>query len=148
MGLKKTIKKFLHSTDRHCSANAQANMPPRITWIFFIVILLMNLWLSRTLAPEQTTPLTVPYTLFREEVAKGNVERIFGRGETITGSFRKAITYPTPDKTESDPEAVLKKADRSQGVTEPPAHRIFSRRSCPHSPIPVWNHFSSATMWK
>ena len=122
MGLKKNNKKNSYTPPTGTApANAQANMPPRITWIFFIVILLMNLWLSRTLAPEQTTPLTVPYTLFREEVAKGNVERIFGRGETITGSFRKAITYPTPDKTESDPgSGPKKKADRSQGVTEPP----------------------------
>ena len=70
MGLKKNKKKHSYAPPTGTApGNAQANMPPRITWIFFIVILLMNLWLSRTLAPDQTTPLTVPYTLFREDVA-------------------------------------------------------------------------------
>ncbi len=51
--------------------------------------------------PGPEAPLTIPYTVFREEVAKGNVEAIFGRGETITGRFRTPVTYPPEEKAKA-----------------------------------------------
>jgi cell division protease FtsH len=36
----------------------------------------------------------VPYTLFKEEVGKGNVEAIYSRGEAIEGRFKTAVILP------------------------------------------------------
>ncbi|MET0850267.1 MAG: ATP-dependent metallopeptidase FtsH/Yme1/Tma family protein, partial [Candidatus Rokuibacteriota bacterium] len=71
-------------------------MPPHRTWLWFGAMLLLNFILVRTLLPDADAPLTVPYTLFKEQVAKGNVGAIHSRGDAITGRFATAITYPAP----------------------------------------------------
>jgi cell division protease FtsH len=38
--------------------------------------------------------LEVPYTLFRQQVAAGNVAEVVSRGDVIQGTFVKPITYP------------------------------------------------------
>jgi cell division protease FtsH len=72
----------------------QTTMPPRRTWLWFVLILLANYLLMRLLMPSPTAPVTIPYTLFKEEVRKGNVKAIFSRGETIKGRFASPVTYP------------------------------------------------------
>jgi len=69
-------------------------MPPSKTWLWFVGVLLANYLLMRFLFPGAAAPVTVPYTLFKEEVGKGNVEAIYSRGETITGRFNAPVTYP------------------------------------------------------
>src|SRR5690242_7171195 len=71
-------------------------MPPRKTWLWFLLILLANFLLSRFLLPSPNALVTVPYTLFKEEVGKGNVQAIHSQGVTITGRFKAAVTY-APD---------------------------------------------------
>ena len=46
-----------------------------------------------------TRPVKVPYTLFKQEVVRGNVDKIYSRGESMTGRFRRAITYPAKPDT-------------------------------------------------
>ena len=69
-------------------------MPPRRTLSWFLLILLINYILVRVLFPRPDSPITVPYTLFRDQVTKRNVGAIYSRGEKITGHFRAAVTYP------------------------------------------------------
>jgi cell division protease FtsH len=69
-------------------------MPPRRTWGWFVLVLLINFLLARLLMPSPEAPVTVPYTLFKEEVKKGNVKAIFSRGEIIKGRFAAPVTYP------------------------------------------------------
>ncbi len=71
----------------------QMKMPPGKTWVWFMVILLTNFFFVRMLMPGES-PVTVPYTVFKEEVRKGNVEAIYGRADTITGRFAAPVTYP------------------------------------------------------
>ena len=72
----------------------QAKIPPRKTWWWFLLALVANFLLMRVLIPGAEEPVTVPYTLFKEEVRKGNVQAIYSRGETITGRFKAPVTYP------------------------------------------------------
>jgi cell division protease FtsH len=74
-------------------------MPPRRTWLTFLIILAVNFLLVRFFFPGGDTPVKVPYTLFKAEVTKGNVERIYSRGESLTGKFRSPVTYPLPTDT-------------------------------------------------
>ena len=62
----------------------------------FVLILLANFLLMRLLMPSPEAPVTVPYTLFKEEVKKGNVQAIFSRSDTIRGRFAAPVTYPPP----------------------------------------------------
>ena len=45
-------------------------MPPRNTWLWFVLILLANFMLMRLLMPRPDAPVPVPYTLFKEQVGK------------------------------------------------------------------------------
>jgi len=82
--------------------------PPRRIWLFFVLILLANILLTRIFFPGPK-PVKVPYTLFKQEVVQGNVERIYSRGESMTGRFRHSITFPSkPDSvTGAKPRPVI-----------------------------------------
>jgi cell division protease FtsH len=80
----------------------QLKLPPRRTWLSFVMILLANYLLVRLLFPGDGSSVEVPYTLFRQEVTRRNVEEIFSRGESITGRFRAPVMYPSKPDTASD----------------------------------------------
>jgi cell division protease FtsH len=71
-----------------------ANIPPRRTWLIFLIVLVANYFVMRWLAPGGEEPLTVPYTVFREQVARGNVQSIFSQGAGIEGRFLAPFTWP------------------------------------------------------
>jgi cell division protease FtsH len=83
----------------------QANLPPRRTWLTFAVILLINYFLVRLLFPSPDAPLTVPYTVFKQEVAKGNVQAIYSQGSSIEGRFATPVTWPAPKAGSATPPA-------------------------------------------
>src|SRR5215207_4886454 len=72
----------------------QSTMPPRRTWLWFVLILLANFLLVRFLLPGPEGPVEVPYTFFKEQVSSGNVESIYSNGDSVEGSFKKPVTYP------------------------------------------------------
>jgi cell division protease FtsH len=100
--------------------SGQAKMPPRKTWLWLLLVLVANFLLVRALMPSQDTAITVPYTLFKEQVTKGNVQAIYSRGETLTGRFAAPVTYPPP--TEKSP---------ASGGQSPPAREGGAARSGP-----------------
>src|SRR4030095_15346527 len=69
-------------------------VPPRRTWKWFLLAVVLNYLLFRFLIPSASTPVAVPYTLFKEEVHKDNVKAIYSQGETITGKFSAPVTFP------------------------------------------------------
>jgi cell division protease FtsH len=75
-----------------------ARIPPRQAWWTFLIILLVNYLVVRSLFPDSATPVTVPYTVFREQVAKGNVKSIYSQGVSIEGRFASALTWPPPGR--------------------------------------------------
>ena len=93
-----------------------AKMPPSKTWLWFVLILVANYLLVRLLLPSPDAPITVPYTLFKEEVGKGNVESIYSRGETITGRFKTPVTYPPAGDKSAAPTGAPQAA-RERGAT-------------------------------
>jgi cell division protease FtsH len=79
-------------------------MPPRRTFMWFLLILVANFVVVRYLLPRSDASVTIPYTLFRDQVVKRNVAAIYSRGERITGHLRSPITYPTSsDSTQRSP---------------------------------------------
>ena len=51
-------------------------MPPRKMWLWFLFLLFINYLLVRLLMPGAEEAITVPYTVFKHEVTKGNVQAI------------------------------------------------------------------------
>ena len=78
----------------------------RRIWLMFLAILLVNFVLMRFFVPDPNAPITVPYTAFKQEVAKGNVEAIYSQGESIEGRFAEPVTWPPADaKPQAAPRA-------------------------------------------
>ena len=69
-------------------------LPPGRMWWIFLGILLANWLVARWLVPAADAPVTVPYTVFREQAAQGNVVSIYSRGTSIEGRFTKPFTWP------------------------------------------------------
>lgn len=89
-----------------------AAMPPRKTWKWFLLAVILNYLLFRFLIFSATAPVAVPYTLFKEQVEKNNVKSIYGQGETITGKFSTPVTYSPPPANDSN------NASKSKKVTD------------------------------
>ncbi len=77
---------------------ADAPLPGRKSWLVFVVIILANYFLVRSLFPGPGDPLTIPYTIFKEQVNKGNVASIYSRGTSVEGRLKSSITWPTDEK--------------------------------------------------
>ena len=94
-----------------------ARMPPRRTWWTFIALLIVNYVLMRMLFPDAEAPATVPYTVFKEQVAKGNVKAIYSQGVSIEGRFTTPVPWPP---AESEATRTPRDAPTSNGSTRPP----------------------------
>jgi cell division protease FtsH len=120
---------------------AWAKMPPGKTWLWFLLILLANFVLSRFLVPSPEAPVTVPYTLFKEEVGKGNVEAIQAQGDAITGRFKAPVTYSPPgDKAaapKSEPSSPADKTAAPKSEPPPSADKTAAPGSEPPPPKQV-----------
>ena len=113
-------------------SSALAKMPPSKTWLWFVGILLANYLLMRFLFPSPEAPLTVPYTLFKEEVGKGNVVAIYSQGESITGRFAQPVTYPAPSKKSAAPSGKSQTSD-DKSATPKAARQPDGARAAPRT---------------
>jgi cell division protease FtsH len=94
-------------------------LPPRRSWFWFGLVLIANFVLMRWLLPGPEGPVTVPYTLFKQEVGKGNVLAIHSQGDVITGRFKTPVPYsPEGDKRKT---AQDQSQSGSQQSAPPPA---------------------------
>src|SRR5207237_640469 len=89
------------------------NMPPRRVWLTFVMILVVNYFLARFLFPNPDAPITVPYTAFKEEAAKGNVKAIYSKGASIEGRFAKPVTWPPAGENNAVPGHAARVAPRT-----------------------------------
>ena len=98
-------------------APAPPNIPPRTTWMVFVVIIVINYLLMRLIFPGPDEPVTIPYTYFKQQVVKGNVSAIYSKGASIEGRFVSPVKWPPPD----EPKDVKKlpSAPRDSGGSQP-----------------------------
>jgi len=98
--------------------SATTKMPPRVAWIWFLLMLLANFWLARVIMRNADEPVTIPYTLFKQEVARDNVHAVYGRGEEISGRFKAPVFYP-PDSERTASTRDIRPAVKSFTTTLP-----------------------------
>jgi cell division protease FtsH len=68
-------------------------------WIILLVLLALNWLLVPLFLPEQQDRVTIPYTLFKQQVAAGNVAEITSQGDDIQGIFKQPIADPNAAQT-------------------------------------------------
>ncbi|HEX8976406.1 MAG TPA: ATP-dependent zinc metalloprotease FtsH [Solirubrobacteraceae bacterium] len=74
--------------------------PNRTRWWIagvVVVLLALNLWISSQ-ALQPNAPVRIPYSpTFLNQVKAGNVKQIASTGDSIQGTFNRALTYPPGD---------------------------------------------------
>ncbi len=116
--------------------SALGKMPPSKTLAMVCGVLIANYLLMRFLIPGPEAPVTVPYTLFKEEAGKGNVEAIYSQGDTITGRFAAPVTYPPAGEKSAAPGGEAQVGERSAARAPrgpPKTVDATSRPPCPLS---------------
>jgi cell division protease FtsH len=105
------------------AGSGSSRIPPRRVWLTFAVILVANYFVMRLLLPGASEPITIPYTTFKDEAAKGNVKSIYSRGNSIEGRFNSPVTWPPPNRQPPPGERATKQQPRSAETftTELPA---------------------------
>ena len=107
-----------------------ATLPPRKYWPWFLLVVLVNYLLVSYLFPQPNAPVTVPYTVFREEVGKGNVTAIYSRGTTIEGRFGAAVTWPTPEEVKQAGETTPR-TSLDRRLLPPPRTSVYFNTELP-----------------
>ncbi len=77
------------------------SMPPANTWLWFLLLLILNFLLFRMFFAGADIALTIPYTVFKEQVVAGNVAEIYNQGQRIEGRFIEPVTYPPPETADA-----------------------------------------------
>jgi len=95
-------------------------IPPRRTWLLFAIALIVNFLAVRLFMPGVEAPLTIPYTLFKVEVGKHNVQSIYSRGETLSGRFVSPVTFPPTSEVPQASDAPQPKASHGMPRRGPP----------------------------
>ena len=85
-------------------ASPLSKLPPRRSWLIFLAIVFVNYLVMRFLFPGPPEAITVPYTAFKEQVAKRNVAAIYSRGTSIEGRFKAAVTWPPEGAAKAPPD--------------------------------------------
>jgi cell division protease FtsH len=85
------------------AGSGKEKLPSRKTWMTFFVIVLLNYLVMQLFFPGPDAPATIPYTVFKQEVAKGNVKSIYAKGEGIEGRFAAPVTWPPAGESEAAP---------------------------------------------
>ncbi len=80
-------------------------------WLAFLFVALANWFLVPVLFPEPQDRITVPYTVFKQQVEAGNVSEVTGRGELVQGQFKTPI--PDPSLPEGQAPSVFSKFETS-----------------------------------
>src|ERR1051326_8609629 len=83
-------------------AQREPGKRPRVRprfWVIVLVLLALNYLSVALFAPGKERSVRIPYSPeFLSQVRDGNVTKISSTGETITGEFKKDVTYPPNDK--------------------------------------------------
>ncbi|HEX8038622.1 MAG TPA: ATP-dependent zinc metalloprotease FtsH [Chryseosolibacter sp.] len=90
-------------------------------WLWILGILALNYFLGRYFFPGPEAAVKIPYTLFRQEAGKGNVDEIFAQGLSISGKFKKPVEIPAAPGIGRKIPGSSKPVEASNFTTELPA---------------------------
>jgi len=70
----------------------QAGGPPSMMWLWWVVLIVLLIWDFSGAIFERTQPVVakIPYSVFVDQVERGNVRQLSIQGSEITGTFKQA----------------------------------------------------------
>ena len=109
-------------------------------WVTLGIILLANIFITNILfAPAQPTTVTLPYDVFKQQVAADNVVSVTSTGDTITG-VTKTPVKESPSSTVSSKNFTTQRPTFADGTLEPllEQHGVTINAKPPNPPLPLW----------
>ncbi len=98
--------------------------PPISAWLWWGLLLALLLWNIVVFWPDQANtsiPATIPYSLFVQQVAQGNVQQVEIQGDRIQGEFKEPVSWEPERASEFlkllGPEATPPTANAPQPTT-------------------------------
>jgi len=70
----------------------------RLGWVVVAVLVILN-WSIASQIGKPEPKMSVPYSVFRQQLERDNVTAVVTRGDAIEGTLKQALRYP-PDSTE------------------------------------------------
>ncbi|NLY65503.1 MAG: ATP-dependent zinc metalloprotease FtsH [Alcaligenaceae bacterium] len=83
---------FFNNMSRRPGGTPQ--QPQRKTWTILFIVLVINYLLMQWFLGGSNNAVPVPYTVFKQQVASGNVHAIHSQGTSIQGQFTNPVTLP------------------------------------------------------
>ncbi|GAA4417175.1 ATP-dependent zinc metalloprotease FtsH [Advenella faeciporci] len=74
-------------------------LPQRKFWLIILLVLAVNYLATQWFLPGADQAVPVPYTTFKEQVTKGNVQSIHSQGQLIQGQFNSPVSLPSDEST-------------------------------------------------
>src|ERR1700674_1614202 len=111
----------------------------RSFWITLLVLLAANLFITNVLlAPAQPTTITLPYNVFKQQVAADNVVTVTTTGDAITGVTRTPVQEPgsTTKATHFTTQRPSFADDSLEPLLE--QHGVTINAKPENPPIPFW----------
>ena len=71
----------------------QQRLRPQLWWVLMLGVLGLNLFVTHVLHPEPTA-IVIPYSVFKQQVAAGNVAEVLSVRDEIRGLLKTEVTYP------------------------------------------------------
>src|SRR5712664_1989800 len=126
---------------------AKGPIPPRPNpfrtarfWITLGILLLINIFVTNVLlAPAQPTTITIPYNVFKQQVAAGNVVSVTTTGDAITG-VTKTPVKESPSSSVSATHFSTQRPSFADDSLEPllEQHGVTINAKPENPPPPLW----------
>lgn len=82
--------------------NDKPQWPSGRIWLWILGLLAINYFIGKYFFPGPEAAVKIPYTLFREQINKGNVVEIFATGLSVTGKFENPVIISGDKKSTAD----------------------------------------------
>jgi len=109
-------------------------------WITLGILLLINIFVTNVLfAPAQPTTITIPYNVFKQQVAADNVVSVTTTGDAITGVTKTAIKE-SPSSSVSATHFTTQRPSFADDQLEPllEQHGVTINAKPENPPPPLW----------
>ena len=122
------------------SSSPTSQLRSRRFWIGLGVLLLVNIFITNVLfAPAQPTTVTLPYNVFKAQVAADNVVSVTTTGDAIAGVTKKPVTESPANKV-SATHFTTQRPSFADADLEPllEAHNVTINAKPENPPAPLW----------
>ncbi len=106
-------------------------------WVWLLILLAFNILITNVLfAPAQPPTVTLPYNVFKQQVAADNVISVITTGDTITGTTRTAVKVGSDKATHFTTQRPAFATDDLEALLE--QHNVTTNAKPDNPGLPFW----------